>query len=116
MNAVDVGVILLYLVGCAILGARIGSRTHGLQSYFLGESNIPAWAVTISIVATETSAVTFLSIPGKGYSGDLTFLQLAFGYVIARVVVSVFLLPLYFRGQIFTAYQVLERRFGPLDL
>ncbi len=71
----------------------------GLKGYFLGESNIPAWAVMISIVATETSAVTFLSVPGIAYRGDMTFLQLAFGYILARIVVAVVLLPAYFKGR-----------------
>src|SRR3954464_9814358 len=114
MQSLDYGVLILYIVGCTALGARIGSGSgaKGLRGYFLGESNIPGWAVMISIVATETSAVTFLSVPGIGYRGDMTFLQLALGYIIARVVVAVVLLPAYFRGEIFTAYQVLERRFG----
>ncbi len=114
MNPIDVAVIAVYLIGCTALGARIGrgSAGHGLKGYFLGESNIPAWAVMISIVATETSAVTFLSVPGRGYRGDLTFIQLAFGYILARIVVAVLLLPAYFKGEIYTAYQVLERRFG----
>jgi SSS family transporter len=113
MNAFDLVVIVLYLLGCTALGARIGAKSHGgLRDYFLGERNVPAWAVMISIVATETSAVTFLSIPGKGYGGDLTFLQLAMGYIVARVVISVVFLPLYFRGEIETAYQVLRGRFG----
>ena len=116
MHWLDIGVLVLYVVGCAALGARIGSGSgqSGLKGYFLGESNIPGWAVMISIVATETSAVTFLSVPGFATKdgGDMTYLQLAMGYILARFVVTFVLLPSYFRGQIFTAYQVLERRFG----
>jgi SSS family solute:Na+ symporter len=114
MHPIDVAVIAVYVVGCTILGARIGGAAggKGLKGYFLGERNIPAWAVMISIVATETSAATFLSVPGSGYRGDLTLLQLAFGYILARIVVAVLLLPAYFKGEIYTAYQVLERRFG----
>lgn len=113
MHPIDLGVIIVYLVGCTALGARLGStNTKGLKGYFLGESNIPGWAVMISIVATETSAVTFLSVPGIAYRGDMTFLQLAIGYIIARVVVATVLLPAYFKGEIYTAYQVLEKRFG----
>src|SRR4051812_38532958 len=74
MSPIDLGVIVIYVVGCTLLGARLGSSTGGLKGYFLGESNIPAWAVMISIVATETSAVTFLSVPGIAYRGDMTFL------------------------------------------
>ena len=83
-----------------------------MKGYFLGESNIPTWAVMISIVATETSIVTFLSVPGVAYAGDFRFLQLAFGYLLGRVVVATVLLPAYFRGEIFTAYQLLQDRFG----
>lgn len=114
MYGIDIVVIAVYLVGCTALGATIGggAKGRGLKGYFLGESNIPAWAVMISIVATETSAVTFLSVPGNAYRGDMTFLQLAFGYILARIIVAKLLLPSYFKSEIFTAYQVLERRFG----
>jgi SSS family transporter len=112
MSLVDLGVIVVYVLGCTALGAGLGRRARGLKDYFLGESNIPAWAVMISIVATETSAVTFLSVPGIAYRGDMTFLQLAMGYILARVVVAVVLLPAYFQKKIFTAYEVLQRRFG----
>jgi len=100
------------VAGCTALGAWLGSRSQGLKGYFLGESDVPAWAVMISIVATETSIVTFLSVPGVAYGGDFRFLQLAFGYLIGRVVVATVLLPAYFRGEIFTAYQLLRDRFG----
>lgn len=112
MHPLDLGVIVVYVVGCTALGAWLGAGSKGLKGYFLGESNIPGWAITISIVATETSAVTFLSVPGIGYREDMTFLQLALGYILARVVVAVVLLPAYFKGEIYTAYQVLEKRFG----
>ena len=114
MQPLDFGIVFLYIIGCTVLGARIasGSGAKGLKGYFLGESNIPAWAVMISIVATETSAVTFLSVPGIASKGDMTFLQLAFGYILARYVVTWLLLPSYFKKQIYTAYQVLELRFG----
>ncbi len=110
MSWVDYGVLVLYLVGCFVVGARFvsRSRTQGLKDYFLGERDIPAWAVMISIVATETSAVTFLSVPGNSGrpGGNMTFLQLAMGYIVARVIVTFLLLPSYFRGDIETAYQV----------
>jgi SSS family transporter len=112
MHPLDLGIIVVYVLGCTVLGARFGSKAQGLKGYFLGESNIPAWAVMISIVATETSTATFLSVPGVAYEGDFTFLQLAFGYLLGRVVVATLLLPAYFRGEIDTAYQILERRFG----
>lgn len=112
MNPIDIAVIAVYVSGCTALGAWLGSKSQGLKGYFLGESNIPAWAVMVSIVATETSTATFLSVPGVAYGGDFTYLQLAFGYLLGRVVVATVLLPAYFRGQIFTAYQLLQTRFG----
>jgi SSS family transporter len=114
MSPLDLAVIAAYVAGCTALGAWMGSKATGLKGYFLGESDIPAWAVMISIVATETSTVTFLSVPGVAYKtgGDFTFLQLPLGYVLGRIVIAVVLLPAYFRGEIQTAYQVLDERFG----
>jgi solute:Na+ symporter, SSS family len=112
MSPIDLGVIVLYIVGCTALGARLGSNSEGLKGYFLGESNIPAWAVMLSIVATETSTATFLSVPGVAYKGDFSYLQLALGYILGRFVVATVLLPSYFRGEIYTAYEVLQERFG----
>jgi solute:Na+ symporter, SSS family len=112
MNPIDLTVIAVYIAGCTVLGAWVGSRSQGLKGYFLAESDIPAWAIMISIVATETSTATFLSVPGVAYRGDFTYLQLAFGYILGRVVVATVLLPAYFRGKIFTAYQLLQDRFG----
>ncbi len=113
MSALDLGIILVYLVGCTMLGSRLGrGRGQDLKGYLLGERAIPAWAVMISIVATETSAATFLSVPGLAYRGDMTYLQLAFGFLAARIVVALVLLPAYFQGEIDTAYEVLAARFG----
>ncbi len=112
MTPFDLTVIAVYIAGCTALGTWLGSRSQGLKGYFLAESSIPAWAVMISIVATETSTATFLSVPGVAYRGDFTYLQLAFGYILGRVVVATVLLPAYFRGEIFTAYQLLQDRFG----
>ena len=88
-------------------------RQSSTGDYFLGARNLPALAVMLSIVATETSALTVISVPGIGARGDLTFLQLSFGYLIGRIGVAAWLLPGYFRGEQETAYQRLERRFGP---
>ncbi|CAN5888399.1 sodium:solute symporter [soil metagenome] len=112
MSPIDLGVVIVYVVGVTALGAWLGARSEGLRDYFLGSSQIPAWAVMISIVATETSTATFLSVPGIAYKADFTYLQLAIGYLIGRAIVSAVLLPSYFRGEIFTAYQVLQNRFG----
>ncbi|MGC8639582.1 MAG: sodium:solute symporter [Isosphaeraceae bacterium] len=112
MSPIDLVVITVYIAGCSVLGAWLGSRSKGLKGYFLGESNIPAWAVMISIVATETSTATFLSVPGVAYRGNFTYLQLAFGYIFGRLIVATVLLPAYFRGKILTAYELLQDRFG----
>ncbi len=114
MQAVDLGVIVVYIAGCTLLGAWLGSRGGGMKGYFLGEGAIPGWAVMLSIVATETSTATFLSVPALSFrlGGNFTYLQLAMGYVVGRFVVASLLLPGYFQKQIFTAYEVLERRFG----
>ena len=90
----------------------MGRGQTGGQDYFLGNRELPWVAVMLSVVATETSTLTFLSIPGVSYLGTLAFLQLTFGYLAGRVVVSMFLLPAYYRGELSTAYALLEERFG----
>jgi len=109
----DLGVLLLYLGGVTAWGAWLGRGQTGGTDYFLGNRDLPWGAVMLSVVATETSTLTFLSIPGVAYLGTLTFLQLTFGYLAGRIVVSVLLLPAYFRGELSTAYALLETRFGP---
>jgi SSS family transporter len=105
-------VILVYLVGINLLGALLGRGQKDAKDYFLGNRALPWYAVMASVVATETSALTFLSIPGDAYRSGFTFLQLSFGYFAGRIAVSALLLPSYFRGEIPTAYALLERRFG----
>jgi solute:Na+ symporter, SSS family len=112
MPPLDLAIVVLFVAGCLVLGAWIGRSGRGVRDYFLGERDVPAWAVMISIVATETSAVTFLSVPGNAYREDFRFLQLAFGYVVARILVAIVLLPSYFRNEVQTAYEVLSIRFG----
>ncbi len=105
--------ILVYLAGINVLGAWIGRGQRDARDYFLGSHAMPWWAVMGSIVATETSALTFLSIPGDAYRTGFAFLQLVFGYVIGRIAVSFLLLPSYFKGELTTVYALLETRFGP---
>lgn len=112
MHAADVIVLVAYLAGVVLLGAYFGTAQRTIQDYFVGGRNVPAWAIMGSIVATETSTVTFISVPGLAYLGDYTFLQLAMGYVLGRVVVAALLIPAYFRGDVLTAYQLLGQRFG----
>ena len=112
LSLVDLVLLTLYMVGSVALGLWLGRGQKTATDYMLGSRDLPAWTVLLSIVATETSTVTFLSIPGVAYHGDLTFLQLPLGYLIGRVVITMWLLPKYFAGEFFTAYQVLELRFG----
>lgn len=109
---IDLAVVVAYLIGITLFGAHFRKRQRSLRDYFLGGRELPWWAITLSIVSAETSILTIISTPGIAYSSNMNFLQLIFGYLIARVVVSFVLLPKYFAGEIFTAYQFIERRFG----
>jgi len=111
-TSLDLAVLLLYLGGITAWGAWLGRGQQRGTDYFLGNRELPWGAVMLSVVATETSTLTFLSIPGVAYLGTFTFLQLTFGYLAGRIVVSVLLLPAYFRGELTTAYALLETRFG----
>jgi SSS family transporter len=108
----DVVVLLVYLVGVTAWGAWLGRGQKGGTDYFLGSRSLPWFAVMLSVVATETSTLTFLSVPGVSYAGSLVFMQLTLGYLTGRIVVSLVLLPRYYAGSLTTAYQLLERRFG----
>ncbi len=110
---VDALVLVVYLAGVTAWGAWLGRGQTGGKDYFLGGRDLPWGAVLLSIVATETSTLTFLSVPGVSYLGTLEFLQLTGGYLIGRIVVALVLLPAYARGDIETAYGLLEARFGP---
>lgn len=112
-TALDLVVLVVYLVGTTALGLWLGRDQKDAKDYFVGGRTIPWWAVLFSVVATETSALTFISIPGLAYLGDLGFLQIAAGYILGRIVVSYTLLPRYYEGELVTAYALLERRFGP---
>jgi SSS family transporter len=111
-TVLDLVVLLVYLLGVTVWGAWLGRGQKSGTDYFLGNRELPWGAVMLSVVATETSTLTFLSIPGVAYMGTLTFLQLTLGYLLGRVVVSVLLLPAYFQGALNTAYALLEDRFG----
>lgn len=111
-SVIDYIVIVVYLVGVAYLGIRIAGKQTSTADYFLGGHDIPWWAVLFSVVATETSTLTFISIPAVAYGGNLTFLQITFGYIVGRILVSLYFLPKYYEGNLSTAYQFLEQRFG----
>ena len=109
---IDLLVVVVYLVGTTLLGVWLGRDQKDAKDYFVAGSAIPWWAIMFSVVATETSALTFISIPAVAYGGNFTFLQVACGYLIGRIVVAYTLLPRYYDGELVTAYALLERRFG----
>jgi solute:Na+ symporter, SSS family len=112
LDKLDLAIIALYLVGITLFGLRFRKRQRSLREYFLAGRDIPWWAIALSIVAAETSTLTIISIPGLAYDTNLTFLQVVMGYLVGRVVISFVLLPHYFRGDLYTAYELIERRFG----
>ncbi len=111
-TALDYIVLFVYLIATAILGVLLGKGQKNTRDYFLAGKEVPWWAISLSIVATETSALTFIGVPALAYTSNMTFLQVVIGYLFGRVLVSVFLLPAYFRGEIQTAYELLNIRFG----
>ncbi len=113
LSAIDAAVLAAYLAGITAWGAWLGRGQASGSDYFLGGRSLPWGAVLLSVVATETSTLTFLSIPGVAYSGSLVFLQVAVGYCAGRTAVALLLLPAYARGDLATAYALLESRFGP---
>ncbi len=113
MRLLDFTVILVYMVAIAIIGLRLSGRQGSAAAYFLGERDLPWWAVCFSIVATETSTLTVISVPGVAYLGAFGFVELAIGYLLGRSLVAVVLLPLYMQGEFVSVYQYLRQRFGP---
>ncbi len=109
---IDGLVIVFYLIAVAVFGIWSAGTQKTTTDYFLGGRAMPWWAILFSVVATETSTLTFISIPAVAYGGNLTFLQLTFGYIIGRVIVAIWFLPAYVQGELTTAYQYLEQRFG----
>src|ERR1700758_2028779 len=112
LDRLDLAIIALYLAGITLFGLRFRKGQRSLRDYFLADRSIPWWAIALSIVAAETSTLTIISIPGLSYDTNFTFLQVIVGYVVGRVVISFVLLPHYFRGDLYTAYELIERRFG----
>jgi solute:Na+ symporter, SSS family len=113
LDHLDFAIIAAYLIGITLFGIHFRKQQRSLRDYFLAGRDIPWWAIALSIVAAETSTLTIISIPGLAYDTNLTFLQVVMGYVVGRVIISFVLLPHYFRGDLYTAYQLIERRFGP---
>lgn len=112
LHVLDMLVVAAYLGGITWFGLRFRKGERSLESYFLADRNIPWWAIMLSIVSAETSTLTIISVPGLAFGGDFGFLQIAFGYLVGRAVVCVVFLPRYFRGELLTAYQLIDRRFG----
>ena len=105
-------VLIAYVVGITAFGTWLGRRRRSVRDYFLGGRSVPWWAIASCIVATETSTLTFIGAPGTAYKSDWTFLQLVFGYILGRIVIAAVFLPAYFRGEIYTSYELLQKRFG----
>src|SRR5436853_6249764 len=112
IHPLDLAIVIAYLFAVTAVGIYFRRGPQGARDYFLGGRSAPWWALAFSIVATETSTLTIIGTPAISYAGNLTFLQLVFGYLIGRALIVVLLLPGYFRGEFFTAYAVIEKRFG----
>jgi len=105
--------IAVYLGGITWFGARFRRSQHTLKDYFLGGKTVPWWAIALSIVSAETSTLTVIGTPALSFQGDFGFLQLVLGYLLARIVIAALFLPAYFRGEMYTAYEMMRIRFGP---
>ncbi len=121
LHPFDLALIIVYLIGITLFGLRFrnsgkrgpdGKLDKSLKNYFLASNTIPWWAIALSIVSAETSTLTIISIPGVAFAGDFGFLQIVIGYMLGRIVVALIFLPKYFHGEMLTAYQLIDRRFG----
>ncbi|MCC7174714.1 MAG: sodium:solute symporter [Bryobacterales bacterium] len=113
MRYLDLVLVALYLAGITWFGARFRRTQRSLRDYFLGGRTAPWWAIALSIVSAETSTLTIIGTPALSFAGNLGFLQVVFGYLLARLVIAAVFLPHYFRGELYTAYELIGRRFGP---
>jgi len=112
MRFLDLATIAVYLIAITWFGAHFRTSQRNLKDYFLGGRSAPWWAIALSIVSAETSTLTVIGTPALSFSGNFQFLQLVLGYLLARIVISALFLPQYFRGEMFTAYELMRRRFG----
>jgi len=112
LGSFDIAVLLTYFLGVLALGTYLGRRQRDVSDYFVGHRDVPWWAIMSSIVATETSALTFIGVPALAFATDISFIQIVVGYMIGRVVISLLFIPSYFKGELITVYQVLHSRFG----
>src|SRR5262252_3773179 len=111
-NAADWLIIFSYIAGIVGLGVWFGKDQHTTRDYFLGSRTVPWWGIGLSIVAAETSALTIIGVPAMAYGGNLAFLQMILGYVIARIILAIFLVPHYFKGELYSPYQLFAQTFG----
>ena len=109
----DYTVIAGYLLAITAFGSWFARFQKTTRDYFLNDRSVPWWAICFTIVATETSTLSFIGVPAQAFAGNMTFLQLALGYIVGRILVSMLFIPAYFRGDLFTSYELLQRRFGP---
>src|SRR5947207_4158988 len=112
LSIADWAIIVAYLLGIIALGVWFGKDQRNTRDYFLGSKNIPWWGIGLSIVAAETSALTIIGVPAIAYGGNLLFIQMIIGYVIARIILSVVMVPHYLKGEIYSPYQLLETHRG----
>jgi SSS family solute:Na+ symporter len=112
LNWLDYAVIAVYLLAIVAFGSWFARFQKTTRDYFLTDRSVPWWAICFTIVATETSTLSFIGVPADAYAGNMTFLQLAMGYIVGRLLVSVLFIPSYFRGELYTSYELLQRRFG----
>ncbi len=111
-NWLDGFVVIAYLVAITLYGSHFRKKQQSIHTYFLGGKTTPAWALSLSIVATETSTLTIISTPGIAFGGNFTFMQLIVGYLVGRVFIAMVLIPAYYKGEMYTAYELMQRRFG----
>src|SRR5215471_13536961 len=119
-SAIDYAVLLLYLVGITAFGISFRRSQRTVKDYFIGAKDTSWIVISLSIVATETSTLTLIGVPALAYStfdrpevgGSMTYLQVVFGYIAARFLISILFIPAYFKGELMTAYELLKRRFG----
>lgn len=115
MQTLDLIILFAYLIGTVLFGSWFSRRRRrGMKEYFVAGKRVPWWAIMASVVSTETSSLTFVSVPGLAFTGNFTFLQLVIGYMFGRLAVTLIFVPLYFRGELLTVYQLLGHRFGDI--
>src|SRR5437868_7728962 len=113
LNTGDWIIIVAYLLGIIALGSWFGKDQRNTRDYFLGSKDIPWWGIGLSIVAAETSALTIIGVPAMAYGGNVAFIQMIIGYVLARIILAIVLVPHYFKGEIYSPYQLFANAFGP---